>query len=178
MECSGVQCNLCSVVQYSVVVGVVVAVVVYVVQCSVVYCSVVQSSVVQPSVVQRLLLKLLQNLHIFLIFDKVHNPLHLPHKTASERPKVVRTFGVFRILTWTCASRHNGVRLFDTSTSKSGRGCQFLTLLTWKCASCHNGVRFFLMSTSKSGPRMVCFVHVLRATTACALSTPQFPRVV
>ena len=36
------------------------------------------------------LLKLLQNLNVLLTFDKVHNPLRLPHKTTSERPKVVR----------------------------------------------------------------------------------------
>ena len=46
-------------------------------------------------------------------------PLRLPRKTTSERPKVVRTCGVFYILTWTCASRNNGVHFFDMSTSKS-----------------------------------------------------------
>ena len=35
-------------------------------------------------------LKLLQNPHVLLIFDKVHNPLRLPRKMASERSKVVR----------------------------------------------------------------------------------------
>ena len=30
-------------------------------------------------------------LQILLIFDKVHNPLRLPRKTTSERPKVLRT---------------------------------------------------------------------------------------
>ena len=35
-------------------------------------------------------LKLLQNLHVFLTFDRVQNPLRLPHDTTSERPKVVR----------------------------------------------------------------------------------------
>ena len=38
-------------------------------------------------------LKLLQNPHVFLTFDKVHNPLGLPRETTSERPKVVRTCG-------------------------------------------------------------------------------------
>ena len=49
----------------------------------------------------------LKNLHILLTFEKVQNPLCLPRKTTSERPKVVRTRGAFRILTWKCASRHN-----------------------------------------------------------------------
>ena len=37
----------------------------------------------------------------------------------SEPPKVARTCGVLYILTWTCASRHNGVHFFDIATSKS-----------------------------------------------------------
>ena len=65
-------------------------------------------------------LVILQNPHVLLISDKVHNPLRLPRETTSERPKVVRTCGAFNILTWKCASRHNGVHFFDMSTSKSG----------------------------------------------------------
>ena len=38
----------------------------------------------------------------------------------SQLPKVVRTPSVLYILTWKCASRHNGVHFFDISTSKSG----------------------------------------------------------
>ena len=37
-----------------------------------------------------------------------------------QLPKVVRTPGVLYILTWKCASRHNGVHFFDIATSKSG----------------------------------------------------------
>ena len=40
--------------------------------------------------------------------------------STSEPPKVVRTWCVLYILTWKCASRHNGVHFFDISTSKSG----------------------------------------------------------
>ena len=54
------------------------------------------------------------------LFDKVPNPLRLPRETASEGPKMVRTWSVFNILTSTCASRHNGVHFFDITTSKSG----------------------------------------------------------
>ena len=35
--------------------------------------------------------EMLQNPHVLLTFDKVHNLLHLPRKTTSERPKVLRT---------------------------------------------------------------------------------------
>jgi len=37
----------------------------------------------------QILLKLLQNLHVLLTFDKVLNPLRRPRETTSERPKVV-----------------------------------------------------------------------------------------
>ena len=39
--------------------------------------------------------EMLQNPHVLLTFDKVHNPLRLPRKTTSERPKVVRASVVF-----------------------------------------------------------------------------------
>ena len=64
-------------------------------------------------------LEMPQNPHVLLTFDTVHNPLRLPRETTSEPPKVVRTCGVFKILTSKCASRHNGVHFFDISTSKS-----------------------------------------------------------
>ena len=64
---------------------------------------------------------MLQNPHVLLSFDKVHNPLRLPRETASERPKVVRTHGVFIILTSKCVSRRNGVHFFDIAPSKSGQ---------------------------------------------------------
>ena len=79
--------------------------------------------------------------------------------STSERPKVVRTLVFHTLLTWKCASRHNGAHFFDIWTSKSGPNLRFFALLTWKCASRHNGMHFFDISTSKSGLRMVCFIH-------------------
>ena len=56
---------------------------------------------------------MLQNPHVLLTFDKVHNPLRLPRETTSERPKVLRTLQFFlALLTWKYA--------FDIATSKSG----------------------------------------------------------
>ena len=117
-------------------------------------------------------LEMLQNPHVLLTFEEVHNPLRLPRETTSEPPKVVRTPSVWNILTSKCASRHNGV---DISTAKSGphlvcfahfdlqvlratTACTFLTsqlpkvvrtwcvlyILTCTCASRHNGVQFFI----------------------------------
>ena len=65
-------------------------------------------------------LEMLQNPHVLLTFEEVHNPLHLPGETTSELPKVVRTPTAFNILTSKCASRHNAVHFFDISTCKSG----------------------------------------------------------
>ena len=68
--------------------------------------------------------------------------------------------GVLYILTWKCASHHNGVHFSTSQLPKVVREWCVLYILTSKCASCHNGVHFFDISTSKSGPTMVCFVHV------------------
>ena len=65
-------------------------------------------------------LEMLQNPHVLLPFDQVHNPVRLPRETTSERQKVVRTPSVFNILTSKWASRHNGVHFLDISTFKSG----------------------------------------------------------
>ena len=69
------------------------------------------------------------------------------------------------ILTSKCASHHNGVHLFDISTSKSAPELSALYILTWKCASHHNGVHLFDISTSKSGPNRVCLCIL---TSKCA----------
>ena len=63
--------------------------------------------------------------------------------STSQLPKVVRQWCVLYILTWKCASRHNGVHFFDISTSKSGPTLRCLYILTSKCASRHN-VHFFM----------------------------------
>ena len=96
-------------------------------------------------------LEMPQNPHVLLTFDKVHNPLRLPRETSSEGPKVVRTWCALYILTWKCASRHNGVHFFDISTSRSGPRMVFCTF---------------------------SLGNVLRATTAYTFSTPQLPNVV
>ena len=98
-----------------------------------------------------LFLDTLQNPHVLLTFEKVHNPLRLPRESTSEPPKVGRrTFGALYILTSKCAS---------SQLPKVVRSWCALYILTWKRASRHNGVRFFDIATSKSGPDLVCFVH-------------------
>ena len=64
--------------------------------------------------------------------------------STSYLPKVVPPWCALYILTWKCASRHNGVHFFDIATSKVVRPWCVLYILTWKCASRHNGVQFFI----------------------------------
>ena len=64
--------------------------------------------------------------------------------STSEPPKVVRTPCVLCILTWKCASRHNGVHFSTSQLPKVVRQWCVLYILTWKCASRHNGVQFFI----------------------------------
>ena len=64
-------------------------------------------------------LKMLQNPHVLVTFQWMHNPLHLPRKTMSERPKCLRDPQFLTLLTSKCASRHNAVHFFNISTSKT-----------------------------------------------------------
>ena len=82
--------------------------------------------------------------------------------STSQLSKVVRQWCVLYVLTSKRASRQNGVRFFDISTSKSvlraRTACTFSTsqlpkvvrkwcalyILTSKCASRHNGVQFLI----------------------------------
>ena len=102
---------------------------------------------------------MLQNPHVLLIFDKVHNHLRLPRETTSEPPKMVRAWCVLYILTWKCASRHSGVHFFDIATSKSGPNVVFVVHFHLEMCFAPQRRALFDITTSKSGPRMVCFVH-------------------
>ena len=65
--------------------------------------------------------------------------------STSQLPKVVRPWCVLYILTWKCASRHNGVHFFrHLHFQKWSDNGVFCTILTSKCASRHNGVQFFI----------------------------------
>ena len=64
--------------------------------------------------------------------------------STSQLPKVVRSCCALYILTWKCASRHNGVHFSTSQLPKVVRTWGVLYILTWKCASRHNGVQFFI----------------------------------
>ena len=106
--------------------------------------------------------------------------------STSQRPNVLRTCGVFSMLTSKCVSRHDRAHFFCIRTSKSDpsmlclqhfyfqivlrattqctcsssqfRDRQFFTFFTSKNASCHSGAGFFDISISKNASKLRCFV--------------------
>ena len=100
--------------------------------------------------------------------------------STSQLPKVVRTWCVLYILTWKCASRHNGVHFFDISTSKSGpRPPVFNTFDFKMCFAPQRRALFRHLNFQKwSEPGVFCTFwlgNVLRATTACTFSSLIWP---
>ena len=83
--------------------------------------------------------------HVVFLTCWLRNVLRATTACTSQFPKVLRAWCALYILTWTCASRHNGVHFLDISTSKSGSNVRFFfCFFTCKCASRHNGVQFFI----------------------------------
>ena len=128
-------------------------------------------------------LEMRQNPHVLIIVDEVHNPLRLPRETTSEPPKVVRTPSVLCILTWKCASHHNGMHFFDISTSKSGPNVVCFVHFDLEMCFVPQRRAFFRHRNFQewSGPGAFCTFslrNVLRATAACTFSTSQLPKVV
>ena len=104
-------------------------------------------------------------------------------EATSEPPKVVRTPGVFNILTSKCPSRHNGVHFFDIRTSKSGANMWcFVHFDLEMCFAPQRRALFRHLNFQKwSDNGVFCTFwlgNVLRATTACTFSTSQLPKVV
>ena len=103
--------------------------------------------------------------------------------STSQPPKVVRTPSVLYILTWKCASRHNGVRFFDISTCKSGPTMVCFVHFDFEmCFAPQRRALFRHLNFQKwSDHGVFCAFwlrNMLRATTACAFSTSQLPKVV
>ena len=101
----------------------------------------------------------------------------------SEPPKVVRTPGVFNILTWKCASRHNGVHFFNIRTSKSGANMWCFVHFDFEMCFAPQRRALFQHPNLQKWRQHVVFCtfllgNVLRATTACTFSTSQLPKVV
>ena len=78
--------------------------------------------------------------------------------STSELPKVVRTPGVFNILTWKCASRHNGVHFFDIATSKSGPTLRYLVHFHLEICFAPQRRALFRHLNCQKWSGLVCFV--------------------
>ena len=103
--------------------------------------------------------------------------------STSQLPKVVRDRQFLTLLTWKCASRHNGVHFFDISTSKSGPKLRcFVHFDLEMCFAPQRRALFRHRNFQKSSDAEVFCTFwlgiVLRATTACTFSTSQLPKVV
>ena len=103
--------------------------------------------------------------------------------STSELPKVVRDWCVLYILTWKCASRHNGVHFFDIATSKSGPTLVcFVHFDLQMCFAPQRRALFRHLNFQKWSDTGVFYTfwlgNVLRATTACTFSTSRLPKVV
>ena len=100
--------------------------------------------------------------------------------STSQLPKVVREWCALYILTWKCASRHNGVHFFDIATSKSGPNpwC-FVHFDLEMCFAPQRRAIFRHRNFQKwSEPLVFCTCwlgNVLRATTACNFSSLLWP---
>ena len=98
--------------------------------------------------------------------------------STSQLPKVVRAWCVLCILTWKCASRHNGVRFFDI-VPKVVRSWCVLCILTYfdleMCFAPQWRALFRHLNFQKWSERGVFCAfwlgNVLRATTACNFSS-------
>ena len=100
--------------------------------------------------------------------------------STSEPPKVVRDRQFLTLLTWKCASRHNGVHFFDIATSKSGPNVVcFVHFDLEMCFAPQRRALFRHLNFQKwSAPLVFCTFslgNVLRATTACTFSCLIWP---
>ena len=103
--------------------------------------------------------------------------------STSKLAKVVHTWCALYIFTSKCASRHNGVHFFDSSTAKSGPHLVcFAHFDLEMCFAPKRCALFQQLNCQKwSAPGVFCTFwlgNVLRATTACTFSTAQLPKVV
>ena len=100
--------------------------------------------------------------------------------STSQLPKVVRPWCALYILTWKCASRHNGVHFFDIATSKSGPKLvcfAHFDLEMWFAPQRHALFRHRnFQKWSEAGVLCTFWLgNVLRATTACNSSSLIWP---
>ena len=124
--------------------------------------------------------------HVSFLHFWLRNVLHATTACAfltSQLSKVVRAWCALCILTYTCASRHNGVHFFDMSTSKSGPRMLCFVHFDLKMRFAPQRRALFrhlnVQKWSENGVLCAFWLgNVLRATMACTFSTSQLPKVV
>ena len=100
--------------------------------------------------------------------------------STSQHPKVVWQWCVWCILTWKCASCHNGVHSFDSSTSKSGPHLVCFVHFDLQMSFAPQQRALFRhrnFQKCSEGEVFLAFslARVLRATTACNFSSLIWP---
>ena len=100
--------------------------------------------------------------------------------STSQLPKVFRSWCALCILTSKCASRHNGVRIFDISTSKSDPNMWcFVHFDLEICFAPQWRAHFRHLNFQKSSEHVVFCTfwlgNLLRATMACKFSSLIWP---
>ena len=79
--------------------------------------------------------------------------------STSQLPKVVQTWCVLYILTWKCASRHNGVHFFDIAASKSGPTLRCFVHFDLEMCFAPQRRALFRHPNFQKCSRPRCFVH-------------------
>ena len=103
--------------------------------------------------------------------------------STSGRQKVARTPQFLILLTWKCASHHNGVYFFDISISKSGlRPCIFDIFDLEICFALQRHALFRHLNFQKWTEPGVLYIfwlgNVFRDIMAYSFSTSHFPKVI
>ena len=103
-------------------------------------------------------LEMLQDPHVLLTFARVHNPLHLPRESTSERPYPT-FFCTFDFEMCFAPQPRALFRHLNFQKCSEPVSRQFCTLLISKYASRHNGVHFFRhLNFQKCSEREVFFI--------------------
>ena len=100
--------------------------------------------------------------------------------STSQLPKVVRSWCALYILTWKCASRHNGVHFFDIATSKSAPTLRCFVHFDLEISFAPQRRALFRHRNFQKWSEPLVFLtfwlpNVLRATMACHFSSLIWP---
>ena len=120
-------------------------------------------------------LEMLQNPHVLLTFEKVHNPLCLPRETTSEPPKVATNMWCFKLLLRNVLRATAACTFLTSQLPKVVRPWCFVHFDLEMCFAPQRRALFRHRNVQKWFEREVflafSLTNVLRATTACTFSS-------